>query len=182
MEQLEKQGLADNTVVIYTSDHGFYLGEYGYAGKWYAHDVSIRIPLVVFDPRLPAEQKGTRRDQWALSIDMAPTMLDIAGVKIPQRMQGQSLKSVIAGNTPTETRSEFFYEHNFDHARIPRSEGVRTPRWKYARYLDSQPLYEELYDLNADPDEEFNLADKPRYAKTLATMRDKWEAWRKKAK
>ena len=77
--ELEKRKLADNTVIVFTSDHGAYLGEYGFSGKWYAHEVSIRVPLIVYDPRLPKERQGTRRDEMALNIDMAPTLLALAG-------------------------------------------------------------------------------------------------------
>lgn len=183
IEKLRQKGFADNTIVIFTSDHGFYLGEYGYAGKWYAHEVSIRIPLIVFDPRLPESQRGTRRDQTALSIDMAPTMLALGGIKPHDRMQGRDIMPLVR-NEPVDPawRDTFFYEHNFAHARIPRNEGVRTPRWKYMRFIDSQPLYEELYDLQADPIEEHNLAADPAHAPTLNAMREQWRTWRERVK
>ncbi|MEX2112064.1 MAG: sulfatase [Pirellulales bacterium] len=179
--ELEKRQLADNTLIIFTSDHGFYLGEYGFAGKWYAHDVSIRVPLIVVDPRLPNVQAGTRRDEMTLNIDMAPTMLAMAGVAAPERMQGKDLGPLMAGKTP-EWRREFFYEHHFAHPRIPQSEGVRTERWKYMRFTESEPLYEELYELTADPLEEHNLARAPRHVDTLTEMRAKWQTLRAAAK
>ncbi len=179
--ELEKRRLADNTVIIFTSDHGFYLGEYGFAGKWYAHDVSIRIPLIVVDPRLAGTRAGTRRSETALNIDMAPTMLAMAGVAAPQRMQGKDLGPLVAGQSPAWTQ-EFFYEHLFAHPRIPPSEGVRTTRWKYMRFTESEPLYEEIYDLAADPLEEFNLARDEQHTATLAEMRAKWQSLRDAAK
>ncbi len=179
--KLRQQGLDKNTIIIYTGDNGFYLGERGLAGKWYPHEVSMRVPLVVFDPRLPTAQRGTRREQPVLSIDLAPTMLAMADVAAPERMQGVSLLPLLEGKTPS-WRDEFFYEHLFKHSRIPRSEAVRTSQYKYIRYLDSQPLYEELYDLETDPDEAHNLAEKPEHAKTLDAMRAKWAAWRENVK
>ncbi len=179
--ELEKRKLADNTIIIFTSDHGFYLGEYGFAGKWYAHDVSIRIPLIIVDPRQPKSRSGARQSEMALNIDMAPTMLAAAGVAVPQRMQGVDLCPVVAGET-SDVRKEFFYEHHFAHPRIPKSEGVRTERWKYMRFTEAEPLYEELYDLAADPLEATNLATTPEHAATLAEMRTKWHSLRDAAK
>jgi arylsulfatase A-like enzyme len=179
--ELQRRNLAGNTVVVFTSDNGFYLGEYGFAGKWYAHEVSIRVPMIVADPRLPNERHGVRRAEMALNIDVAPTILSAAGVEMPARMQGQSLAPLLAGDSP-EWRHEFFYEHHFNHPRIPKSEGVRTERWKYMRFVASQPLYEEMYDLAADPLEEHNLAGVPEHAATLAEMRGKWQKRREAAK
>jgi arylsulfatase A-like enzyme len=116
-----------------------------------------------------------------LSIDLAPTMLAMAGVKTPEGMQGESLLPLIRGGKPP-WRSEFFYEHLFRHPIIPRSEAVRNQRYKYIRFIDSDPLYEELYDLSTDPDEAHNLAGKPERAETLNRMREKWQAWRQRAK
>jgi arylsulfatase A-like enzyme len=181
VDKLREKGLAHNTIILYTGDNGFYLGERGLAGKWFPHEVSIRVPLVVYDPRLPAAQRGTRRDEMALSIDLAPTMLDMAGVDIPEAMQGRSLVPLLKGEKPP-WRTEFFYEHLFKHPRIPRTEAVRDQRYKYIRFVDSEPLYEELYDLENDPDEAHNLAKDPTHAATLERMRQKWAAWREKVK
>ena len=181
VKQLEQKGLEDNTVIVYTGDNGFYLGERGLAGKWFPHEVSIRVPLVVYDPRLPARRRGNRCDRTVLSIDMAPTMLAMAGAEIPPKMQGNSLLPLIRGKK-SDWRNEFFYEHLFSHARIPRNEAVRDQRYKYIRFLDVQPPYEELYDLSSDPDEAHNLAGGPEHAETLKRMRTKWAAWRERVK
>ena len=181
VDKLKEKGLADNTVILYTGDNGFYLGERGFAGKWFPHEVSIRVPLVVYDPRLPAAERGSRRDEPVLSIDMAPTMLEMAGVAVPDAMQGRSLMPLVKGETP-EWRTEFFYEHLFKHAKIPCSEAVRDSRYKYIRFVESDPLCEELYDLEKDPDEAQNLANDPAHAETLKRMREKWTAWRERAK
>lgn len=179
--ELAKRNLADNTVIIFTSDHGFYLGEYGFAGKWYAHDVSIRVPLIVVDPRQPEAREGARQSQLALNIDLAPTMLALGGGEIPAGMQGRDLRPLIAGENP-DWRQEVFYEHHFAHPRIPPSEGVRTDRWKYMRFTNSDPLYEEMYNLAADPLEETNLATSPEHQGVLADLRARWQALRDAAK
>ena len=126
-------------------------------------------------------RRGRRCDQTALSIDLAPTMLAMAGVKISRKMQGESLLPLIRGQRPP-WRSEFFYEHLFSHRTIPRSEAVRDERYKYIRFLDVEPPCEELYDLSADADEAHNLAGKLEHAATLKRMRQKWQAWRERAK
>jgi arylsulfatase A-like enzyme len=116
-----------------------------------------------------------------LNIDVAPTILALAGLAAPERMQGSNLLPLVAGEKPS-WRSDFFYEHHFAHPRIPPSEAVRTAGWKYMRFTNSQPLHEELYDLAADPLEEFNLAGTPEHADTLAAMRDKWQSLREAAR
>jgi arylsulfatase A-like enzyme len=181
VDKLNEKSVLENTIILYTGDNGFYLGERGFAGKWFPHEVSIRVPLVVYDPRLPADQHGTRRDQVALSIDLAPTMLEMAGVEVPGAMQGRSLVPLLKGETP-RWRKEFFYEHLFKHPRIPCSEAVRDARYKYIRFVDREPAYEELYDLENDPNEAHNLAEDPEHADTLREMRAKWTAWRERVK
>lgn len=182
VERLEDEGVLDNTIILYHGDNGFYLGERGFAGKWYAHEPSLRVPLVVYDPRLPQSCQGTRRDQMVLSIDLAPTMLEMAGVAPPREMQGKNLVPVLKGKDP-EWRDEFFYEHMFDIGeRIPRSRAVRGERYKYIRYLVDHPRNEELYDLKEDPHEAHNLVDDPRHADLLQEMRAKLEAWQQRVK
>ncbi len=108
-------------------------------------------------------------------------MLAYAGATAPQRMQGQSIRRLVAGQQ-VPWRDTFFYEHLFRHERIPRSEAVRTANWKYIRYLDSQPLYEELYDLQRDPAEADNLANNERHSETLRHLRSVWANLREQAK
>lgn len=175
MGELERRGMLGNTVVIFTGDNGFYLGERGFAGKWFMHEESIRVPLIVSDPRQPATH-GSRRSEMALNIDVSPTILSLAGLDIPQSIQGRDLTPLVAGANP-EWRSEWFYEHLFERHNIPKSEGVRTERQKYFQYIESDPLHEELYDLERDPLEAVNLAGDPEHAGTLERMRQRWEAW-----
>ncbi len=178
MAQLEEQGLAENTVVLFTSDHGFYLGDRGFAGKWYPHDVSIRIPLVIVDPRQEPSPSGRRSNAIALNIDIAPTLLDYADLARPAVMQGDSLKPIMNGPVPSDWRTQFYYEHEFVYPTIPISRGVRTANTKYIVYPNADPVVEELYDLTTDPDEATNLATRPDHQLTIERMRARLKAYR----
>jgi len=160
-------------------DNGFYLGEYGLAGKWFPHELSIRVPLVVFDPRADSNRRGITLDQMALNVDIAPTILELAHLEAPQQMQGRSLLPLLKGQS-TEWRTEFFYEHPFVYKTIARTEALRTQRFKYAHYIDYN--YEELYDLKNDPAETINLAKDEKYQKTLTSLRKRCNDLAKKAK
>ena len=178
VRRLRERNLADNTVIIYTSDHGFFLGEHGLAGKWFMYEESIRIPLLIYDPRSPDALRGRRAGETVLSIDVAPTILALAGIEPPAAMQGESLVPLVRGQKPP-WRDAFFYEHLFEHPRIAKSEGVRTPRWKYVRYVELEPVYEQLFDLANDPRELVNLVGDERYSLRLEEMRRRWGEWRK---
>jgi len=169
--ELRERGLADSTVIVFTSDNGYFLGERGFADKWYLYDPSVRVPLVVVDPRLPATRAAAVSDLMALNIDLAPTILDLAGIAPPERYQGRSLVPLLRGKAPVDWRTEFFYEHLFHRANIPKSEGLRSARWTYVRWFEQQPLVEELYDHLADPDEACDLVADPAYAEVLAQLR-----------
>jgi len=171
MGALDRLKLTDNTLVVYSSDHGMFLGEHGLSGKWLMHEESIRVPLIVRYPKLPAGMSGKRLDGMALNIDIAPTLVDFAGGKVPAQMDGRSLKPLLTG-APVKWRDSFFYEHHYHHGgRIPRSEGVRTARWSYITYFDVSPKYEELYDLRRDPLQEHNLAARSSQRSHLEDMR-----------
>jgi len=165
---LREKGLDEDTIIVVIGDNGFYLGEYGLAGKWYPHEKSIRVPLFVYDPRAPKGRRGRKLEHMALNVDVAPTVLDLAGVGVPDVMQGRSLAPLLRGKT-SEWRTEFYYEHPFEHKAIAKSEAVRTNRWKYMRY--PQYGHEELYDLRNDPNEVRNLAGEAAYGKTLESLR-----------
>ncbi len=167
---MEKQGLADNTVIIYMSDNGYYMGDRGFAGKWSHYEQSLRVPLIVYDPRLPITNRGSVRDEMALNIDIPATMLQLAGVKIPTRYQGRSLSPLLQGKQTSDWRSDFFCEHLMDNPEIPKWEGVRGERYVYANYFEQEPVYEFLHDLEADPDQLVNLAADPEYREILAAM------------
>ena len=166
---LEQQSFKNNTVILFASDHGMYYGERGLSDCWQLNEESMRIPLIICDPRT---QGGSRAaiEEMVLNIDLAPTILALAGLPRPQNIQGQNLLPLIEG-TIDDWRDEFFCEHRFDHPGMAKSEGVRTKRWKYIRYFEQNPVYEELYDLESDPHESQNLAGGPSVAAQLTEMR-----------
>lgn len=172
IESLEELGLADNTIIVYSADNGYYMGNRGLAGKWSHYDESLRVPLIVYDPRVPQDQQGKTSDAIALNLDLPATFLDWAGAEIPAHYQGHSLAPIIGGERPDDWRTESFHEHFAVRNRIPAFEGLRNRQFKYVRYFDQQD-YEFLHDLERDPDELVNLADDPQYAETLASMRER---------
>jgi len=174
---LHQRGLADNTVIILLGDNGFFLGEHGLAGKWFMHEESIRVPLVIHDPRLPVVLRGSRPSEIALNIDIAPTILSLAGLAIPQRMQGSDLTPLLRGQTPA-WRTDFFYEHLFKHPDIAKTEGVRTRRHSYWQYLDVPHDAEWLFDLQNDPHQTRNLAADPASAEILGDLRRRLQQYR----
>lgn len=181
-EKLVKTGREKNTVIIYQGDNGFYMGERGLAGKWYAHEVSMKTPSIIFDPRIPGKFRGNRSEEMTLNIDVQPTILDLAGIPVPSHVQGLSLIPLLKGD-PSFPREDCLYEHPFEYAgKIPQSEGVRSNRWKYIRWTSQEPVFEELYDLVIDPDEMENLAGKPSHQDQLEKMRLRWAQLRKEAR
>ena len=175
---LEELGLSTNTVIVFTSDNGFFLGERGLSDKFLMYEESIRVPLIVFDPRAPKKARGQKREEMVLNIDLAPTVLNWAGVSVPKTMQGVSLLAVVRGEKPL-WRTDWFYEHHYSYGgRIPESEGVRTTEWKYIRYMGVTPVVEELYDLRRDPSEANNLAGSRSHARRLGDLQRRWQELR----
>jgi len=166
-KQLKAQGIEDNTIIIVMGDNGYFLGDRQLADKWLMYDVSIRVPLIIYDPRI---HKPAAIDAMVLNIDITKTMLEIAGITAPKKYQGQDLMPFVEkGNIPSNRKS-ILIEHLWKLPEIPSSEGIRSANWKYFRYrLISAP--EELYDLKSDPLEKNNLAANPKYAKQLALLR-----------
>jgi arylsulfatase A-like enzyme len=168
---LDELNRTDETVIVFSSDNGFFLGERGLSHKWLMHEESIRIPLIVRDPVTPVERRGETHDELVLNIDLAPTILDRAGAAIPPSVDGKSLAPLLE-RRPVAWREDFFYEHHFHNAStIPRTEGVRTRDSKYIMYHDVEPAYEELYNLRDDPREERNLAEEPSSREQLQALR-----------
>jgi arylsulfatase A-like enzyme len=168
-EELVRQGIEHDTVIMLTSDNGYFLGERGFAGKWLMHEPSIRVPLIVYDPRLPQALAGRIITEPALNLDLAPTLLDLAGLPVPEEMQGRSFAPLMKGHIQP-FRTDVFCEHLWDHPQIPQTEGLRTGGWKYIRYL-KHPEYEELYNLTGDPNESRNLAFDPEQSLRLQSLR-----------
>ena len=178
-DELDKSGLADNTIIILMGDNGYFLGERQFAGKWLMYEPSLRVPLIIYDPRSKIHKDI---NEIALNIDIAPTILEYAGVKIPDSYQGMSLAGyTTSGQNPAKDRNKFLCEHLWNFKYIPPSEGIRTKNYKYFRYRD-HPEHEELYDLKNDPLEKNNLAGKQDFEKELAEMRKECDNLIKKLK
>jgi len=172
-ETLKETGQLDNTVLIYTSDNGFALGEHGRVDKRTMYEESIRVPFLVRYPKLIA--KPVVIDSMVLSIDLAPSILDVCGVKPPEKQHGRSWKPLLAGKTDG-WRTSFMYEYNYEKEfpYTPNVRGVRTADWKYIHYPhgDGKPdrHKSELYDLRNDPQETKNLIDNPKHAERVKAL------------
>ena len=162
--ELEEQGLSQRTVIIFSADNGYYLGERGFAGKWSHYDQSLRVPMLIFDPREGAP-RGKVLTSYALNLDIAPTIVDIANISIPAHYQGISLTGSF------ETREGFFCEHRMEHHRIPKWEGYRGSRYVYAIYYEQALSNEFLHDLQTDPDQIRNVVHAPQYFDALERLR-----------
>jgi len=171
---LAELGLDQRTVVILTSDNGNLAGAHGLVGKWLMYEESIGVPLILVDPRLPADLRGRTSPELALNIDLAPTILSMAGLPVPARMQGLDLTPLLRERS-ARGREDWYGEHLYtpggENLEIPPSECVRTRRWKYIRYTGREPVVEQLFDLQADPLETRDLAAEPEHAATLAQLR-----------
>jgi arylsulfatase A-like enzyme len=180
MEDLRKRGLAENTVVIYLSDHGIHFGEKLLGGKWTPYEESIRIPFIVEDPRLPEDRRGTTNSDLVLNIDVAPTLLAMAGAPAPESMDGVSLVPLLEGKK-VAWRDHFFFEHRVSNSNIPRpiprNIGVRGLHTKFFRWTDLDPVVEVMHDLTKDPTEDVDVLNDPAYAEErirLTRLLDQW--------
>ena len=178
VDELKAQGVYENTLIVFIGDNGYFHADRGLADKWYPYEESIRVPLIVRDPRLPAARRGLTRDQLALNIDIAPTMVSAAGVPVPAGMQGQDLSPLYLDNRPPAWRDEFFYEHPTitSRDRIPSSQAVVRRDWKYVEWPEFG--YRQLFNLKDDPGERRNLAADPAHAAQRFRMQAALTAWR----
>ena len=163
-------GLAQNTIIVYTADNGYHMGNRGFAGKWSHYEESLRVPMVIYDPRAKKDARGQIRKEPVLNLDLPSTFLSWAGIEIPKRYQGRSFHELVSSNKKLPWRKYTFHEHFAVRSRIPAFEGMRGERFKYVRYVDEEN-YEFLHDLREDPDELTNLADDPRFLKKLQELR-----------
>lgn len=178
LDHLKQTGEYENTLIVYTSDNGFFVGDHGWYDKRFMYEPSLRVPLIV---RPPSGGRGAAAEAFAIHQDIAPTILDYAGVEVPAVMQGRSLRPVIEGSTPSDWRKSMYYAYYenswalagkgkdamadpsfqfFTPHRIGPHRGVRTPTHKLIHYY-SDGDYWELFDLRTDPDELTNLYGKP---------------------
>jgi arylsulfatase A-like enzyme len=168
-EMLTKKGIADNTIIVWMGDNGYFLGERQMAGKWLMYDNSVRVPLIIYDPRV---KKHHDVEDMVANVDLAATILDFSGVKSDLKTHGISLVPYVYNGSSKYKRKELMIEHLWDFQPIPPSEGIRTEQWKYFRYRTIKAT-EELYDLENDPQELNNLASNTKYKIILQNMRDK---------
>lgn len=173
LDHLEKIGELDNTIIVYTSDQGFFLGEHGWFDKRFMYEECQRMPFIV---RYPMSIKaGTTTSAIAMNIDFGPTFLDYAGVEVPEDMQGQSLRPVLdaEGKVPADWREAayyHFYEYPAEHS-VKRHYGIRTADCKLIHFYNDVDQW-EMYDMNADPKELNNVYDDPAYASKRAQMHE----------
>ncbi len=171
LKYLDNSGLAENTVVVYTSDQGFYLGEHGWFDKRWIYEQSLRMPLLVRYPR-EALSGAVNKDDMVLNLDFAPTFLDYANVEIPSDMQGRSFRGVLKGKTPSDWRQAVYY-HYYEYPgwhKVKRHYGIRTKRYKLVHFYYDIDAW-ELYDLENDPNEIHNVYDEPAYQAVVKKLK-----------
>lgn len=173
LDVLKEKGLDKNTIIIYSADNGYYLGNRGFAGKWSHYEESLRIPLIIYDPRKSKKKTTNTIDKIALNIDIPSTILDFAGISPQEIHQGKSLMPILNNEINETWRNSFLVEHRMEHNKIPKYVGIHDQRYVYANYYEQNPPYEYLHDLQKDPDQLENLRNHPEYKSVLQSMRNK---------
>jgi N-acetylglucosamine-6-sulfatase len=169
LERLDELGLAENTVVVYAGDNGFFWGEHHLTDKRWPYEESIRIPFIVRHPRTLGDP-GRRARQMVLNIDLAPTLLGLAGLEAPASMDGESFLPILR-DWHSPGRKAWLYEYFMDYPyAVPETRAVRTDRYKYIEYQGSRPA--ELFDLAADPREMSNLYGTPEGEALLPELKE----------
>lgn len=178
LDYLDKNGLAENTIVVYTSDQGMYLGEHGWFDKRFMYKESFRTPLLV---RFPEEIKaGSKFDQLVQNLDFAPTFLDYAGVQIPADIQGESFRNLVSGKTSEWRDAVYYTYYEFPSIHmVKRHYGIATERYKLIHFYYDIDEW-ELYDLQKDPDEMHNVYNDPAYAEVQQDLRKRLDELRAK--
>jgi arylsulfatase A-like enzyme len=171
LDYLDQAGLAENTIVVYSSDQGFFLGEHGWFDKRWIFEESMRTPFVVRWPGVTQPRQAC--PEIVSNIDFAQTFLEAAGVSAPPEMQGASLVPILKGQTPADWRKSFYY-HYYEYPvphRVRPHEGVVTDRYKLVRIYKPEEPYWELYDRQTDPLEMKSVYNDPSYAETITTLK-----------
>ncbi len=190
IQQLEEKGLMENTIITFASDHGLLMGEYGMGGKALLYDLTSKIPCFVYDPRAPQSQKGKTVDKLVSSLDIPATILNYAGVQVPDEMTGSSLVPLVHGED-VEWRDELFLESLFTLRDNPFCEGIRQGDWKYIRMYDGvvpydegnlqfdgkSPDFEQLFNVKDDPEEKNNLIETYQDSELLKSFRQRTAAY-----
>ncbi|MGH9404469.1 MAG: sulfatase family protein [Terriglobia bacterium] len=178
LQAIEKTGTLDNTIILLTSDHGFFLGEWRFYDKRFMHEPSIRVPLLI---RYPGHiRPGLTVDQMAINLDLAPTVLELAGVEVPKTMQGKSLVPFLKGSQPAEWRKDWLYEYYEypGNQQVKPNRGVRSDRYKLIHYYEPPEEF-EVYDLQSDPGELHNLYGNPQHAELFKRLMNRLHELRK---
>lgn len=180
--ELKQQGVFENTMIVFMGDNGYFHGEHQLADKWYPYEESIRVPLVIYDPRSAPTDRGKRVQAMALNVDIAATLISAAGIAAPSNMQGHDLTTLYLGKKPRKWRKDFFYEHPIvsNARRIPSSQALVSATDKYSFWPDYD--YEEYFDLKKDPQETKNEISNPKYKKKIAKLKKRFEYLKEKAK
>ncbi|MEM6692438.1 MAG: sulfatase-like hydrolase/transferase, partial [Planctomycetota bacterium] len=174
MDTLRAKGLDKNTIIIYSADNGYYMGNRGLAGKWSHFEESIRVPMIIADLR--NDKASSTSEALVQNLDIPATMLDYAGINVPEAYQGSSLRGLVEKTEDDRAfREATFHEHFAVRNRIPAWEGVRTHQAKYAKYVDDD--YEFLHDLESDTNELVNLARTEEASGLLESMRSRTQGF-----
>jgi len=182
LDYLEKEGLAENTIVVYASDQGFYLGEHGWFDKRWIFEESLRTPMLV---KWPGHAKaGLANADIVSTLDLAPTFLTAAGVPVPADLHGRDLSGALKGETPKDWRKSFYY-HYYEYPGphdVARHYGVVTDRYKLVHFYEKGVDTWELFDRKADPKELTSYYDKPEYAAIRKDLHDELKKLRTELK
>jgi arylsulfatase A-like enzyme len=177
LDYLDESGLSESTIVIYTADQGFFLGEHGLYDKRLIYEEALRVPLLA---RWPGQiQAGSVRNELVLNLDYPETILDLAGHPIPEDMQGRSLKPLFTGEAASDWRQSFYYRYYYSHFDTPSHWGLRSQDHKLI-YWDTRDEW-ELYDLKSDTQETNNLAENPEWSATLANLKSELRTLQRQA-
>jgi arylsulfatase A-like enzyme len=178
LDTLKTMNELDNTAIMYTSDNGFFAGEWKAFDKRFMHEPSIRVPMLVRYPKLI--KAGTTPKEQVINVDIAPTMMELAGLPVPKEMHGRSMLPVLKGEAK-DWRKDWLYEY-FEYPgphSVAKQRGVRSEKWKYIHYFEQKPEEFELYDLEKDPNELVNLYGKAEYADVTKQLKQRLVELRK---
>ncbi|CAN5581055.1 N/A [soil metagenome] len=179
LKYLDDNDLAKNTIVVYASDQGFYLGEHGWFDKRWIFEESLRTPMLV---RYPGVAKpGSVSNAIVSTVDFAETWLDAAGLPVPKEMQGKSMVPILKGESPRDWRKSFYYhyyEYPGPHS-VPKHYGVATDRYKLVHFYEGNKAYWELFDLKTDPNEMKSVYDSPDYMAIQKSLHEELTRLRK---
>ncbi len=169
--ELKKQGVYDNTMIVFMGDNGYFLSDRRLADKWYPYEEGLHVPLIIHDPRLDDKKRGMSNDEFVLNLDIAPTIVSAIGAEVPERMQGEDISQLYLSDKKVAWRQEFFYEHPtlLNMERIPASEALVRHDTKYVWWPDYG--YEQFFDLKKDASELYNQIDNKKYAKKIEEMK-----------